>query len=171
MKRDVKEFRKHWRGVVALRKRGVVLWTVGHSNRAIGKFVALLEEHKIKVLVDIRSFPVSRIEHFKREEMERWLPQYGIEYVWLGKELGGYRRRGYRAHMKTELFGEGVEKLLDSARQRRVCVMCMEKNPKHCHRRFLTAYLEREGVEVTHILEGGQTGLMKFKDIIVENNL
>jgi len=130
-----------------------VLWTIGHSNRSIEKIVALLEEHKTEALVDIRSFPTSKIEHFKREEMERWLPGYGIEYVWLGKELGGYRRGGYEAHTKTELFREGVEKLLEFARQRRVCIMCMEKNPKYCHRRFLTAYLERNGVEVIHILE------------------
>jgi uncharacterized protein (DUF488 family) len=154
-----------------LRARGAVLWTIGHSNRSIEQFVALLEEHKIEALVDIRSFPTSKIEHFKREEMECWLPEYGIEYVWLGKELGGYRRGGYEAHTKTELFREGVEKLLEFARQRRVCIMCMEKNPKYCHRRFLTAYLERKGVEVIHILERGQLGLMKFKDIIVENSL
>ncbi|UCF59546.1 MAG: DUF488 domain-containing protein [Candidatus Bathyarchaeota archaeon] len=140
-----------------------MLWTIGHSNRSIEKFVALLEEHKIEALVDIRSFPTSKIEHFKREEMECWLPEYGIEYVWLGKELGGYRRCGYEAHMKTGLFREGVEKLLEFARQRRVCIMCMEKNPKYCHRRFLTAYLERKGVEVMHILEGGQVGLVKLK--------
>ena len=154
-----------------MRERGAVLWTVGHSSRSIEQFVALLEEHKIEALVDIRSFPTSKIEHFKREEMECWLPEYGIEYVWLGKELGGYRRGGYEAHTKTELFREGVEKLLEFARQRRVCIMCMEKNPKYCHRRFLTAYLERKGVEVINILERGQLGLMKFKDIIVENSL
>ena len=147
------------------------MWTIGHSNRSIEQFVTLLEEHKIEALVDIRSFPTSKIEHFKREEMERWLPEHGIEYVWLGKELGGYRRGGYEAHMKTEVFREGVEKLLEFARQRHVCIMCMEKNPKYCHRRFLTAYLERRGVEVIHILEKGQVGLMKFKDIIMENSL
>jgi len=144
----------------------MIIWTVGHSNRSIEKFLTLLEEHGIKVLVDIRSFPTSKIEHFKREEMERWLPQHGIEYVWLGKELGGYRRGGYGAHMKTELFREGIEKLLELARQKRVCIMCMEKNPKYCHRRFLTAYLERKGVEVIHILEKGQVSLTKFKDIL-----
>jgi uncharacterized protein (DUF488 family) len=128
--------------------------------------VALLKEHKIEVLVDIRSFPTSKIEHFKREEMEQWLPQHEIEYVWLGKELGGYRRGGYEAHMKTELFREGVEKLLELARQRRVCIMCMEKNPKYCHRRFLIVYLERKDVEVIHILEKGQVNLTKFKGIL-----
>jgi len=154
-----------------LEKRRTVIWTVGHSNRSIEQFVALLEEHKIEALVDVRSFPTSKIEHFKREEMERWLPESGIRYVWLGKELGGYRRGGYEAHMKTDLFREGVEKLLEVARKRRVCIMCMEKNPKYCHRRFLTAYLERKGVKVTHILEKGQVGLIEFKDIIVENSL
>ena len=146
--------------------RDTVLWTIGHSNRSVEKILALLAEHKIEVLIDVRSFPTSKIEHFKGEEMEGWLSEHGIEYVWLGKELGGYRRGGYEAHTKTELFREGVEKLLDFARQRRVCLMCMEKNPKYCHRRFLTAYLERKGVEVVHVLEKGQVGLMKFKDII-----
>jgi len=143
-----------------------ILWTIGHSNRSIEKFLALLTEHKIAVLVDIRSFPTSKVEHFKREEMEKWLPEHGIEYVWLGKELGGYRRGGYEAHMKTKLFREGIDKLLELARQKRVCIMCMERNPKYCHRRFLTAYLERKGVEVIHILEKGQVDLTKFKDVI-----
>jgi uncharacterized protein (DUF488 family) len=147
------------------------LWTIGHSNRSIGKFLTLLGEHKIEALVDVRSFPTSEIEHFKSEEMERWLPEHGIKYFWLGKELGGYRRGGYEAHMKTELFRQGVEKLLEVAKERRVCIMCMEKNPKYCHRRFLTAYIERKGLEVIHILEEGQVGLMKFKHIIMENCL
>lgn len=147
------------------------MWTIGHSNRSIEKFLTLLGEHKIEALVDVRSFPTSKIEHFKREEMERWLPEHGIKYFWLGKELGGYRRGGYEAHMKTELFRQGVEKLLEVAKERRVCIMCMEKNPKYCHRRFLTAYMERKGLEGIHILEEGQVSLMKFKDMIVENCL
>jgi len=150
-------------GCCCLKMRQTTAWTIGHSNRSIEKFLALLSEHNIEVLVDIRSFPTSKVEHFKREEMERWLPEHGIEYVWLGKELGGYRRGGYEAHMKTELFKEGVEKLLDLAKKRRVCIMCMEKNPKYCHRRFLTAYLERKGVEVVHTLEKGQVSLMNLK--------
>lgn len=144
----------------------VTIWTIGHSNRSVERFLELLEEHKIRTLIDIRSFPTSKIEHFKREEMERWLLEHGVEYVWFGRELGGYRRGGYQAHMKTKLFRDGVKKLLELAKQRRACIMCMERNPKYCHRRFVSAHLEGKGVEMVHILEKGQVGLMKFKEVV-----
>jgi len=140
----------------------VFVWTIGHSNRSIETFLELLKDHNIQVLVDVRSFPTSKIEHFKREEMERWLPKHGIEYVWLGKELGGYRRGGYRAHMKTKLYKEGIKKLLEIATQKKTCIMCMEPNPKYCHRRYISAYLERKGVEVHHIVAKGQANLFGF---------
>ena len=144
------------------KKQKLRIWTIGHSNRSIEAFLELLREHSIQILADIRSFPTSKIEHFKREEMEHWLPENGIEYVWLGKELGGYRKGGYKRHMRTKLFREGVQKLLELAKQKRTCIMCMEKNPKYCHRRFLSAYLERKGVEVIHIIERGQASILKF---------
>jgi len=140
----------------------IKVWTIGHSNRSIETFLELLKEHNIKVLVDVRSFPTSKIEHFKREEMERWLPQQGIEYVWLGKELGGYRRGGYKAHMRTKLFREGIKRLLEIAALKRTCIMCMEPNPKYCHRRFISSQLERKGVKVVHIIAKGQTSLLTF---------
>lgn len=135
------------------------IWTIGHSNRSINTFLELLKEHKIQVLVDVRSFPTSKIEHFKRENMEKWLPENGIEYLWLGKELGGYRKGGYEKHMRTKIFREGVKKLLEVAAKKRTCVMCMEANPKYCHRRFIAAHLERKGVKVIHIIAKGQQSL------------
>jgi uncharacterized protein (DUF488 family) len=140
-------------------KLQITIWTIGHSSRSIEKFLELLNEQEIQVLVDVRSFPTSKIEHFKREQMEKWLPQYGIEYVWLGKELGGYRRDGYKRHMRTKTFREGIRRLLEIAKNKRVCIMCMEVNPKYCHRRFISAHLERKGVKVQHIIEKGQKAL------------
>jgi uncharacterized protein (DUF488 family) len=122
-------------------------------------FLELIREHEIQVLADVRSFPTSKIEHFKRENMEKWLPEHGIEYFWLGKELGGYRRGGYKAHMRTKLFKEGIVKLLEMASRKRTCIMCMEANPKYCHRRFISMHLERKGVKVVHIITKGQKSL------------
>jgi uncharacterized protein (DUF488 family) len=110
----------------------------------------------------VRSFPTSKVEQFKRENMERWLPEQGIEYMWLGKELGGYRQGGYKAHMRSKLFRDGIEKLLETASQKRTCIMCMETNPKYCHRRFISTHLEQKGIEVHHIVAKGQKNLLKF---------
>lgn len=140
-------------------KKKLQIWTIGHSNRSIDTFLELLGEHGIQVLVDARSFPTSKIEHFKREEMERWLPEHGIEYVWLGKELGGYRRGGYKRHIRTKLFREGIKQLLEIAKAKCTCIMCMEVKPKYCHRRFISAHLERKDVKVIHIIAKGQKSL------------
>jgi len=145
----------------AIRLQGIV-WTIGHSNRSINTFLELLNEHGIEVLVDVRSFPTSKIEHFKKEQMEKLLPQHGIEYLWFGKELGGYRRGGYKRHMRTKLFREGIKQLLAIAEKKRTCIMCMEVNPKYCHRRFISAHLERKGIEVIHIIAKEQKTLPKF---------
>jgi len=139
------------------------IWTIGHSNRSLETFLNLLNEHEIQVLADVRRFPTSKLEHFKREALEKWLPKQGIEYVWLGEELGGYRRGGYKKHMRTKLFREGIKKLLEIARTKRTCIMCMEVNPKYCHRRFISAHLERKGVRVIHIINKGQRNLANLK--------
>jgi len=96
--------------------------------------------------------------------MEKWLGEKGIAYIWLGKELGGCRKGGYKRHMKTKIFREGIKRLLEIAQQKPTCIMCMETDPKHCHRRFLSAYLEKKKVNVTHILGKGQTNLSNFED-------
>jgi len=65
--------------------------------------------------------------------------------------------------MRTKLFKDGIERLFEIAGQKRTCMMCLEPNPKYCHRRFISAYLERKGVRVVHIIAKGQTSLLKFK--------
>ncbi len=94
--------------------------------------------------------------------MEQWLPESGLEYIWLGKELGGYRSGGYQRHMRTQLFNEGIKNLLEIALEKRTCIMCMEASPRYCHRRFISVYLEKKKVEVTHIIARAQTSLLKL---------
>ncbi|MEM2998202.1 MAG: DUF488 domain-containing protein, partial [Thermoproteota archaeon] len=53
--------------------------------------------------------------------------------------------------METSLFKKGVERLLELARDRRVCLMCLETDPKYCHRRFIAQYLRKKGVRILHI--------------------
>ncbi len=140
-------------------KQKTQIWTMGHSNYSIQTFIELIKGYEIEVVIDVRRFPTSKIEHFKQEQIKQWLSEYGVEYVWLGEQLGGYRKGGYRNHMQTKLFKEGIQRLLKISKQRRACIMCMEINPKYCHRRFISQYLEKKGVSVFHILRKGQNSL------------
>ena len=64
--------------------------------------------------------------------------------------------------MGTPAFREGIEKLLEIARQGRTCIMCMERDPRYCHRRHIAAYLEALGVEVVHIIRRRSRSLPEF---------
>jgi len=70
-----------------------MVFTVGHSTLVEDAFVALLAEAHVELLWDVRSYPTSHWDWFRRERMEEWLPAAGVEYRWV-PALGG--RRGPR---------------------------------------------------------------------------
>ena len=54
--------------------------TIGHSNHPLERFLALLAQHEIEALVDIRRFPGSRKHpHFHRDYLAAALPKSGVE--------------------------------------------------------------------------------------------
>ena len=130
----------------------LTIWTIGYDARTKGEFLRLLREYAIDVLVDVRRFPKSKIGCFSREELESWLPTYGIQYLWLGEELGGFRRGGYRAFTETGQFQEAIRRIIEIARNANICIMCVEKSPRACHRRYIASRLQDLGVRVIHIL-------------------
>ncbi len=131
------------------------VWTIGHSTRSALDFLALLREHGIEVLADIRRFPTSRWEQFRQPNLKAHLAYGGIEYVHLS-QLGGYRTGGYEAFVGTPEFEAGIERLLAMAATRRVAIMCAEAVFFRCHRRFVAEALVRRGVEVAHIMGPGK---------------
>lgn len=129
------------------------IWDIGHSTLSWSSFLNLLKEHEIECLVDIRRFPASRkFPHFCQKEIKGNLEKAGLEYVWMGETLGGFRRGGYEAWMKTMEFLRGLEKLEALARIKRVAVMCAERYFGRCHRRFLLQALQKRGWEIQHII-------------------
>src|SRR5687768_17237078 len=67
------------------------VWTIGHSNRELTDFLALLAEHQIEVVADVRRFPGSRrCPQFGREALAASLAKDGVAYRHL-PELGGRR--------------------------------------------------------------------------------
>jgi len=130
------------------------IYTLGTSTHSPEEFVQLLSSHQVEVVIDVRRFPTSRWEHFGKNELVRRLDAVGIDYIWLGEELGGYRRGGYQVFTTTTDFQTGVSKLEEIAQQRRVVIICAERFPWRCHRRFIGFELEKRGWQVTHIING-----------------
>ena len=143
------------------------VFTIGHSNHSPGAFLALLRAHGIEEVMDVRSSPYSRYApHFGYDALNRTLEDAGIGYEFLGGELGGrppdrssYDEDGrvrYDRVAESDSFDAGIRRVERAADERRVVLMCSEKEPLDCHRTLLVARaLDARGVSVEHILADG----------------
>ncbi len=134
-----------------------IIYTVGTSNRTPDEFVDLLNHYRITAIVDVRRFPTSKFEWFKKENLAELLSRCEIEYIYLGEELGGYRSGGYEIHMRCDEFIEGRMKAEKIAKHRMAAIMCAERLPWRCHRRFIARSFVEEGWRVIHIIDGKRT--------------
>ncbi|MBN1919077.1 MAG: DUF488 domain-containing protein [Verrucomicrobia bacterium] len=144
------------------------IFTIGHSNHEPEAFAALLEQHGVQVVADVRSQPYSAYaQHFSKGHIEGLLRAHGIKYLFLGDVLGGRpegdefyddaQRVLYDRVAGSEPFRQGIERLLDGIRAYTVALLCGEEDPAECHRRLLVGRVLRErGVEVLHIRGDGR---------------
>lgn len=142
------------------------IYTIGHSNGTAERLLEMLTQHGITAVADVRSQPYSRFNpQFNRESLASLLKNAGLDYVFLGQELGArsedpacYRngRAQYALIARTPQFGRGIERLLSGMEKFRVAILCAEKEPLGCHRTILIARsLHERGIRVCHILEDG----------------
>jgi uncharacterized protein (DUF488 family) len=145
-------------------------FTIGHSNRSLEIFKALLREADIALVADIRKMPRSRTNpQFNGETLHDTLAGLQISYEHIAA-LGGLRGKtpslspdtngfwtnksfhNYADYALTEPFQAGLGHLLDEGRQRRCTIMCSEAVWWRCHRRIVTDYLIARGETVFHIM-------------------
>jgi uncharacterized protein (DUF488 family) len=148
-----------------------LVWTIGHSTRALAELLALLAEFEVTTLVDVRRFPGSRrYPHFSGPALARALSGVAIAYAH-EPDLGGRRDpvpdspnaawrvaafRGYADHMATPAFRAGLLRVLALAEKGRPVILCAEAVPWRCHRQLIADALVARGVTVRHILGPGQ---------------
>ncbi len=149
-----------------------MLFTAGHSNRSAEELGALLRGAGVTLLVDVRRFPSSRRHPwFGREALQASLAGLGIGYRWLGLGLGGRREallplerspnrawddpafRNYADALNTPGFQTEAAELERLAGELPVCVLCAERDWRHCHRQILADWLVARGWEVVHLLD------------------
>ncbi len=147
---------------------GVVtaIYTIGHSNHPIEKFIDLLKQHDITTIGDVRSAPYSRFNpQFNTKSLAASLKKAGIAYVFLGEELGARPqdtacydngRVDFDRLAERDKFKSGIDRVLTGSEEYRLALMCAEKEPLDCHRTILVCRnLKAQGVSIKHILADG----------------
>ncbi len=146
-------------------------YTIGHSNRTLVDFVALLREAGVAMLVDVRTVPRSRYNpQFNTDSLPAALAEHRIGYRHLPSlggrrpqthapspndfwEAGGFRSFADYAH--TAEFRTGLAGLLSLQEAHSCAIMCAEAKWWQCHRRIITDYLLAAGGTVRHIVGMG----------------
>ncbi len=142
------------------------LFTIGHSDHEMPDFISLLTRHGVTAVADVRSQPYSRFNgQFNRETLFELLKRAGIQYVFLGRELGARRseRESYEGKQarydliaRLPAFREGLDRLRRGFGTHRIALLCAEKDPITCHRTVLVCrHLRADSIEMRHILEDG----------------
>lgn len=142
------------------------LFTIGHSTHPADRFIALLKQHAIAILCDVRSTPYSRYNpQFNREILQKSLQQSGIAYRYMGAELGARSEnpdcyiegRAQFSRLAAEpSFQRGISQLTEDITSNKVALMCAEKDPTICHRMILVCRRMRAVTpRIKHILADG----------------
>jgi uncharacterized protein (DUF488 family) len=146
------------------------IWTIGHSTRLLDEVVGLLDQRRVDLLMDVRSYPSSRYApQWNRTAIIAGLPRW-LEYRW-APALGGRRKpaldqavngawrnaafRGYADYMQTAAFREALDQLLALAETADLSIMCSEAVWWRCHRSLIADALVARGCSVVHIMDGG----------------
>ena len=126
------------------------IFTIGYEGTAVGEFLAALQAAGVERVVDVRALPLSRRPGFSKSPLRAALEEAGIDYVHL-KALGTpsegrtAARAGRHQDMARiyagqlelpEAMAQGAQ-LLALAAEKPSAVLCMERDPAHCHRTLL----------------------------------
>ena len=135
-----------------------VVYTIGHGRHPFEEFLALLRQHGVSLVCDVRSIARSRWPQYNGRVLEELLREQGIGYEHL-PECGG------KVVAPTPDLERGLDRIMELAADARVAIMCSESQPltrhatprANCHRvGLLSTPLRERGGVVKHILPGGE---------------
>jgi uncharacterized protein (DUF488 family) len=142
------------------------LTTIGYEGATVAGLLDTLRDARVELLVDVRAIAGSRRPGFAKSKLAANLATAGIDYLHLrglGTPADGRAaaragrheemRAIYLAHLATPGAQEALEVLDGIVRGgRRVCLLCLEADPTHCHRSLVAAALAaRLPLRVSHL--------------------
>ena len=141
------------------------LYTIGYQGAQIGSLLDALTGAGVQWLVDVREAPISRKADFAKSRLAAHLQgaQIGYRHIKaLGNPKAGrdaaragevetYRTIFFR-HMESQLAREAVREVARLAIAKRACLLCLERDPRHCHRSIVADRIVAiSGQEIEHL--------------------
>lgn len=142
-------------------------FTAGYEQSEPADFIRRLQSNGVEMIVDVRDMPLSRKRGFSKNQLQELLAEVDIEYLHV-KPLGAPKEirdplraggswweyiKGYERVLKKQ--AAEIDALIKLAREKRICLLCFERNPAECHRSLVAREMElRAGdspVQVEHI--------------------
>ncbi len=152
---------------MAVAKPQVPLFTIGYEQSPSSAVLDRLKEAKVAVVVDVRAVAASRRPGFSKRQLAAGLADRGIDYLHL-RGLGTPKEgrlaaragrfddltRIFVAHLQTEQARAELDELAALAKSgRRLCLLCYERDPAHCHRSIIAKRIARRtGAPVEHLV-------------------
>lgn len=139
------------------------LVTIGYEGKSIDAFLYELILNKVNLLIDVRKNAYSMKFGFNNSKLKNYSEKLGIDYLHvpdlgipseLRQDLNTYE--DYQAlffdyEKVLDEKAEILEKIKESAKEKKIALMCFEKDPKYCHRGIIADRLKRDGVEVCNL--------------------
>ncbi len=126
------------------------IFTIGYGNKDLNKFLEILKANGISRLLDIRALPTSKRREFAKENLAFKLVEASIKYVHF-EDLGGFRSSSFEEYSKTKKFENAIRRTMQLSKSETTVLMCLEPNPRGCHRRYVAKALKSRGAEVVHL--------------------
>lgn len=137
--------------------RPIHIATIGYEGATVDSFLDALRSDRTSLLVDVRALAMSRRPGFAKSRLTANLRDAGIEYLHLrglgtpadgraAARAGKHARMHeiFRAHLATPAAQADLETLRSIVSSgRRVCLLCFEADPRHCHRSLVIEALSR----------------------------
>lgn len=129
------------------------IFTLGTAHRDKHDFVRILIKYGIQVVFDVRAFLGAQEDYFRRNGLQALCVAQGIDYVYLGNEIGGPKDRNYKDWIKTDEYKRNFDIIRKKLEKRVCCILCTERSPERCHRRIISGQLAEQDIEVVHLLD------------------
>ena len=142
------------------------LFTIGYTKKSAEKFFGIIIDNKIEIVADVRLYNSTQLAGFsKSADLQYFLKKIcGCNYIALkqlapNSSLFENYKNGKTSWNEYEKI---YNKFLDTQanldffyafKNKRICILCAESTPEHCHRRLIAEKVSKicDNVKITHL--------------------